>query len=281
MTSASPAQTRPAAAGAAPRRPAGFGHLLLAEWTKIRSVRSTLWTLILLVLVSVGLTAGIISLLAANWSHASPQTRSMAAADPTGLILGFGLDFGQITICVLGVLVIASEYSTGVIRSSLLAAPRRAPMLAAKAVVLAAVVVVAGEVVAFASFLIGAAILRGDLAVSLSDPGVARAVAGAGLYLTVLALLSMAIGALIRHTAGAVTTAIGVAFVLPIITGFLPGNWGRHVNAYMPPVAGQMVAHTHQTATDVLSPWQGFGVFCLWTAVALAAAFWLLRRRDA
>lgn len=277
----------PAAAAASARHEtarahhAGFGHVLIAEWTKIRSVRSTLWTLILLVVVTLGFTGLLTALISANWSQARAPDRAAILADPVSRILGSGLAFGQITVCVLGVLVIASEYSTGAIRSSLLAVPRRFPMLAAKAVVFGLIIIVLGEVVAFCSFFLGSAILHSHVAVSLSDPGVTRAVVGDGLYLTVLGLFSLAIGGLIRHTAGAVTTAIGVVFVLPIITGFLPGSWGRHVNDYMPAVAGSMITQSHQTAAQVLSPWQGFGVFCAWTAVLLAAAFWLLQRRDA
>ena len=104
---------------------------------------------------------------------------------------------------------------------------------------------------------------------------------GEGLYLAVLGLFSMAIGALMRHTAGAIATATGVAFVLPIIASFLPGSWGQHVHDYLPSVAGAMIAQAHQGAGQVLSPWQGFGILCAWTALLLAAAFYLLRRRDA
>jgi AAA domain, putative AbiEii toxin, Type IV TA system len=102
-----------------------------------------------------------------------------------------------------------------------------------------------------------------------------------GPYLAVLGLFSMAIGALMRHTAGAVAMATGVAFVLPIIASFLPGGWGQHVHDYLPSVAGAMIAQAHQGADQVLSPWQGFGILCAWTALLLAAAFYLLRRRDA
>ena len=202
-------------------------------------------------------------------------------ADPVSAILGTGLSFGQLTICVLGVLVVSNEYSTGLIRASLLAVPRRYPMLIAKAVIFAAIVLVIGELASFGSFFVGSAILHSHAPVSLSDPGVTRAVLGAGLYLTVLGWFSMAIGGLLRHTAGAITTAIGVIFVAPIIAAFLPSSWGQHVRDYLPSVSGQMITQAHQNATQVLSPWQGFGVFCLWTVVLLGGAFWLLQRRDA
>jgi ABC-type transport system involved in multi-copper enzyme maturation permease subunit len=182
---------------------------------------------------------------------------------------------------VLGVLLITTEYSTGVIRASLLAVPRRTPMLAAKAVIFAALILVLGEIISFGAFFIGSAILHSHVPVSLSDPGVARAVTGSGLYLAVLGLFALAIGALIRHTAGGISTVIGVVFVLPILSGLLPGSWGAHINAYLPVQAGTLIGHAHQQSSDLLSPWQGFGVFCLWTAVLLVAAGYLLNRRDA
>jgi ABC-2 type transport system permease protein len=272
-----------ARAPSAPSRPAGFGHLMAAEWTKIRSVRSTVWTLLLFVVITIGLTTLLSWLITSSWTgpHAASRDASVSL-DPVGFILGAGLNLGQLTICVLGVLVISTEYSTGVIRASLLAVPKRLPMLAAKGVVLAALLFVAAEVVCFCSFFIGSTILHSRVPVSLSDHNVLRAVIGAGLALTVLGLFSMAIGLLIRHTAGAITTAIGVVFVLPILAGLLPDSWGAHVNGYLPEQAAQLVAQAHPPAGgNVLSAWQGFGVFCLWTVVLLVAGAILLRRRDA
>lgn len=264
------------------RRRLRLGGLLLAEWTKLRSVRSTVWTLILFVVLTVGITAGLTALIVSSWGQ--PQSRQgdlRILADPVAFILGSGITFGQLTICVLGVLVMSSEYSTGVIRASLLAVPRRLPMLAAKIMVFAATLIVLAEVVAFGSFFAGSALLHSKVQVSLSDPGVTRAVLGAGLYLTVLGVFSLAIGGLVRHTAGAIATVIGVVFVVPIITGLLPGSWGRHVNGYLPAQAGSVLYQAHQNADQVLSPWQGFGVFCAWTVLLVAIAGYLLRRRDA
>ena len=198
-----------------------------------------------------------------------------------GSVLGTGIGLGQLAICVLGALVMTTEYSTGVIRASLLAVPRRIPMLAAKAVIFAALILVVGEIVTFGSFFVGSSILHSHVHLSLGQPGVARAVIGTGLSLTVLGLFAMAIGALIRHTAGAIATVIGVVLVLPILSGLLPGSWGAHINAYLPEQAGGLISQAHQQAGNLLSPWQGFGVFCIWTALLLAAAAYLLRWRDA
>jgi ABC-2 type transport system permease protein len=282
MTSASPVTT-PARVPAVPSAGrAGFGGLLRAEWTKIRSVRSTVWTLILFVVITVGFTTLFTWLTVANWNgpRAAPRDATVAS-DPIRFILGAGIGLGQLTICVLGALVITTEYSTGVIRASLLAVPRRIHMLAAKAVVFAALLLVVAEIVVFCSFFLGSAILHSRVAVSLSGQGVARAVVGAGLYLSVLGLFALAIGALIRHTAGAITTVIGVVFVLPILSGLLPGSWGAHIDAYLPVQAGSLIDEAHQQSGQLLSPWQGFGVFCLWTAVLLGVAAFLLVRRDA
>jgi ABC-2 type transport system permease protein len=135
--------------------------------------------------------------------------------------------------------------------------------------------------VAFGSFFLGAAIVHSHFPVALSQPGVTRAVIGSGLYLTVLGLFALAIGSLIRHTAGAVTTVIGLVLVIFNLTGLLPYSWGAHIHAYMPTVAGQLITQDKTQAGQLLSPWQGFGVFCAWTALLLIIGGYLLQRRDA
>lgn len=280
--SASPASERLQASGLAASR-AGFGHLMLAEWTKIRSVRSTTWTLILFVVFTVGLTGLFSWVSVANWTgpHAALRNARILA-DPVAFIFGAGIGLGQLTICVLGVLLISTEYSTGVIRASLLAVPKRLPMLAAKIAVFALLMLVLAEIVAFGSFFVGSSVLHSRVSVSLSDPGVLRATIGAGLYLTVLGLLALAVGALIRHTAGAISTVIGIVLVLPILTGLLPDEWfWNHLNAYLPEQAGSLVYSAHQSSSQLLSPWEGFGILCLWTAILLGIGAYLLDRRDA
>jgi ABC-2 type transport system permease protein len=280
MTAVTPTAPAPMADQATQR--VGFGHLLMTEWTKIRSVRSTLWTLIIFAVVSLGLTGLLTWLTMRALDNGQADRRSATiGGDPVNFILGTGLGLGQLAICVLGVLAITSEYGSGTIRASLLAMPRRIPMLIAKGVVFGALVFVVGEAVSFGSFFIGAAIVHSHFPVSLSQPGVTRAVIGSGLYLTVLGLFALAIGALIRHTAGAVTTVIGLVLVIFNLTGLLPGSWGAHINAYMPTIAGLLITQDKQAAGQLLSPWQGFGVFCAWTALLLIAGAYLLKRRDA
>jgi ABC-2 type transport system permease protein len=263
---------------------AGFGHLLSSEFTKIRSVRSTVWTLIAFVVVVIGFTILLSSLVEANWNSGPNHLGrdGTVASNPVNFIMGAGINLGQLTIVVLGVLLITTEYSTGVIRASLLAVPRRYPMLLAKITVFTVMILILSEIVCFCSFFIGSAIIHPHAPVSLSDPGVTRAVVGAGLYLTVLGLFAIGIGGMIRHTAGAMFTVIGVVLVLPILSGLLPGSWGAHINAYLPEQAGSLIAtHANSSAANLLSPWEGFGVLCLWAALMLGGAFFLLRHRDA
>jgi len=141
-------------------------------------------------------------------------------------------------------------------------------------------VFIVGEGLAFASYAIGKQIFASKLHTSLSDPHVLRAVFGEGLYLALLGLFALAIGQLIRHTAGAITTVIALVLVLVPLAGLLPGNLGKHVSAYLPTTAGQQIMQIYPK-DQILSAWQGFGVFGLWTAVLLALAAWLLVRRDA
>ena len=304
MTSVSPAPASPSpltvtAPSVAPHR-SGFGSLMLSEWTKIRSVRSTLWTLVTFAVVSLGLT-GLLTWLTLNaLNNGRNGARSSGiVTDPVSFILGTGLGLGQLAICVLGALVITAEYSSGTIRASLLATPRRYPMLLAKGLVFSALVIIVGEVVAFVSYFIGAALVNGHvvnerltiaghaitvhrtITVLLSQPGVLRAVFGAGLYLTVLGLFALAIGGLIRHTAGAITAVIGMVLVIFPLAQLLPDSWGAHVHAYLPTVAGQLITADKHQSGQLLSPWQGFGVFCAWTTLLLAAAILLLQERDA
>lgn len=256
--------------------------LLAAEWTKIRSVRSTVWSLLAFVVVAIGFSTLIASVISNDWNSPGNHPNHVTLiTNPTALIFGAGFGIGQLAICVLGVIVISSEYSTGAIRASLLAVPRRLPMLAAKAAVFTAIDVVASAITVFAVFFISTAILRSHVSITLGQPGVTRACIGAVLYLTVLGLFALAIGGLIRHMIGAIAAVVGLVLVVPPLITLIPGTIANHVHGYLPTVAGELVAQTSQQPADVLSPWQGFGVFCLWTAVLLAACGYLLMRRDA
>jgi ABC-type transport system involved in multi-copper enzyme maturation permease subunit len=259
----------------------GFRDLLRSEWTKIRSVRSTMWALATLVGLTIGFTALLSWLTTSQWDAVDPASRQQVLADPTSQILGSGFQFSQLAICVLGVLVMTGEYSTGTIRASVLAVPARTPMLAAKAIVFAVLVFVVAEIAAVPSFFLGSAILHSQVSVSLTDPGVIRAIIGVGLYSAMLGVFAIAIGTLVRHTAGAITGIIGFVLVLSPLALLLPGTVGAHIHAYLPTVAGQQIATTVQAPDQLLGPWQGFGVFSLWTVALMLVANFALTHRDA
>jgi ABC-2 type transport system permease protein len=256
--------------------------LLAAEWTKIRSVRSTVWSLLAFVIVAIGFSALIALVISNTWnSPGNHPNHVRLLTDPTAVLFGAGLGLGQLAIAVLGVIVISSEYSTGAIRASLLAVPRRIPMLAAKMIVFGLLDLVVSAITVFVVFFLTTAILRSHVSITLSQPGITGACVGGILYLTVLGLFALAVGGLIRHTAGAVATVIALILVVPPLISLIPGTIANHIHGYLPTVAGELVAQSSQQSADVLSPWQGFGVFCLWTVVLMIACGWLLTHRDA
>jgi ABC-2 type transport system permease protein len=286
-TTAVPVSSTRAALPAARGR-AGFGGALRSELTKIRSVRSTYWSLLALVVITIGIGAlfafGRVHDFSQNVSQMPPgvlaaeRARDISRATETSL---FGLIVGQLVIAVLGALTITSEYSTGMIRTSLSVMPRRGVSLAAKAVVFGAIALVVGLVTSFISYFVGQAILSTQhINSTIGQPGVLRAVIGGGLFLAVCGLLSFGLGAIIRHTAGAITASIGLLFVLYILSGFLPSNWAAHVDKWVPFNAGGAIWE-NQSGTAMFSPWTGFAVFCAYAAVALGAGLILFRKRDA
>jgi len=259
---------------------AHFGRLLLAEWTKLRSVRSTYWSLIALILVFPFFCWLFPYLTVANWKQASATQQTNLLLDPIGQIMAPGQYIGQLSIAVLGVMVTASEYSTGMIRSTLLASPHRVRMLAAKSVVFTLLILVIGEVVAFAGFFIGRQTLKGLLTVNLNSGNI-RQVVGVGLYLGMLALFSMVLGSLIRHVAGAITGIVALLLVVSGLISLIPGKIGKDLYTYEPTNAGFAIIAKHVPDNFVLSPWEGYGVFAAWTALLWILAAWLLVRRDA
>ncbi len=253
-------------------------HVIRSEWTKFWSVRSTMWSLLILVVITVGFSALFSWGVASNIDDFTPEER--ATLDPTSVATG-GIAFGQLVIAVLGVLVISTEYSTGAIKTSLAAVPQRMRLLFGKALVFVVVALIVGTITSFAAFFVGQAFLAAeDLDTHLGEEGVLRAVIGGGLYLAASGMFGFAIGALLRHTAGAITAAVAGLFVLPGLTNLLPGDWGDTVQKYFTTNAGQQVLIVRQSG-DVLSPWAGYAVFTAWWVVILAIAAILMKRRDA
>lgn len=245
--------------------------LLASEWTKFRSVRSTYWSLLVAVVTPIGASA----LVAFAFAH---QPASAGPPDPL-LPEVLSLEYAVIAVSVLGVLAFSAEYSTGLIRTTFAAAPRRRAVLGAKAVVFGTVTLAAGELVAFVSFFLAQAILSGHhLGVSLSRPGVPGAVLATGLLLCVCTLLGLALGAIIRHTAGGIAATIAV-IILPGIVALLPAPWSGRLGRFTLLEAARQVTALHPAA-NLFSPGLSLLVILAWPAVALAAAAVLITRRD-
>ena len=252
-------------------------HVFLSEWTKLRSVRSTRWSLLAAVVATIGIAVLATAVVRNHWSSMSAGDR--AGFRPLELNLA-GVQLAQLAIGVLGVLVITAEYSTGMIRASMTAVPKRLPVLWGKAGVYALTTLVLMVPAAVIAFLVGQAILRGGGLphLGLADPGVARAVVGAGLYLAGVGLFGLGIGAIVRNTAGGIAAFAAIMFVLPPLMNLLPSSWNNAASPYLPLSAGQSVMAIG--GTDHLAPWTGFGLFCGYAAIALGVAAILLRRRD-
>jgi ABC-2 type transport system permease protein len=251
-------------------------RVMRSEWTKLRTQPSAYWALLTAVILVVGFGLAYSLLRVARPPHGA----AIASFDPAAISLS-GVQLAQIAVGVLGVLLVTSEYASGLIRTTFAAVPRRLPMLWGKAALLAGAIAAVSLPAAFAAFAGGQSILaRQHLSVPLGEPGVMRAVVGSALYLAVVGLLGLGLGALIRNAAGGIATLFGVLYGLPLAAGLLPGSMATDVTKYLPSTAGQAVT-TVQPDPTMLQPWTGFGVLCGYTAVLLAVAAVRMRRGDA
>lgn len=261
-----------------PARGLSFARTLVSEWTKLRTLRSTWVTLAAAVVLMIGVAALVSSVVLSQWDSADAVDR--ATFDAMSIALA-GLTFASIAIAALGVMTITGEYSTGSIRATLLAVPRRTPVLAAKALLLAVVTYVSMLVASLASFGITMALLSSKgIEASLGDPGVVRVLLGAPAYLAVVALLGLGVGALLRSTPAGITTLLGVLLVLPPLAWLLPGTVGDTLSHWLPSNAGQQVTLVTPEPAG-LAPWIGLGVAAAYALGTLVVAAVLLRRRDA
>jgi len=286
---------------------AGLAGTIRSEFTKLRSVRSTYWTIAAMVIVSVGFAA-IAGFAIANNLHSNPANK--AGMDATQASLGGFFELGQLIIAVLGALTITSEYSTGMIRTSLTAMPRRGTVYAAKLLVFTTVALVISLITSFIAFFVGQAAMSGS-GVSASllhsitipanafqngpssnvtfsgtiviSPGtVLTAIIGTALFVTAAALIAFGLGTSIRHSAGAITAAIGLLFVLPIIVQLLPDTWRWDIVRFFPDAAGRVLSVTvGQHNPHLWSAWPQFGVTLVYAAVLVGIGAYLFRRRDA
>jgi ABC-2 type transport system permease protein len=266
-----------------------FRGLLRSEWIKLRSLRSTFWCAVIIVVLSLGLAA-----LAASTLKSDPMPRGATLMSFAVRSVTLSSGFTSLVAAVLGALVITGEFGTGMIRSTFTAAPRRVPALVAKAIVVTIVVFVIAAISAVLAGMFAAAVFgaRG-LSVDLSDGGYWLALLGDAGYLALIALLSFAIGALIRNSAGGIATALGLILVLPTVAGLFAvlakATWAQNVSAFLPSDAGSRMmtylppdqpAAPVPAGQIVLEPWQGLLVLLAWIVLLGAAAIVVIRRRD-
>ncbi|ACQ79312.1 putative integral membrane transport protein [Beutenbergia cavernae DSM 12333] len=266
-----------------------FPHVMKSEWIKFFTLRSTYWTL--------GLTVvGMVLFALMMASGASFIAESSEGADLSGFgvtVATFGYLAGQITVAVLGALIITGEYTTGMIRSTMTAVPKRLPALFAKGVVLAIVTFVTASVGVFASYLVTLPILsQYDMQADLGDSETWRVFLGAGLYVMAIALLAFGIGALLRNSAGAIAAVLGIVLLIPIVVSIASMNleWVANLAPYLPSAAGERIMAIDGGMSAIegeppggeppLTPWQGIGLLGAYVAAIFAAACVLLRRRD-
>jgi ABC-2 type transport system permease protein len=256
----------------------GLRGVIQMEWIKLRSLRSTWWITAVVVVSMIGLAVVVLRYYPAHWAHLSAADR--ASFDPTDA--GYaGLGVAQLAAAILGILAATGEYSSGMIRSTLVAVPRRGLVLAAKAVVVGLVTLVLGEVLAFAAFLAGQSVLHSPAPhAALGQPGVLRAVLMAGAYLPLTALIGLGIGAMVRHAAAGISIAVATMFVLPIVLAALPASIQHPVLRYLPVAIAENSLTAVKAVPYSLSPWAGLAMLVLYAAVLLGAAGLLLARRD-
>ena len=267
---------------AATSRPHGRvtqGRVIRSEWTKLWSLRSTRWSMLAAAVSMAGLGPLIAAVQMGRWDRLPPHDR--LTYDAINIGVG-GWHLAQLAIGVLGVLVITGEYSTGMIRSSLMAVPRRLPMLWAKLIVFAVVAFVTMLIATLISFFaVQAIVSQHHVQHSLADPGALRTVIGGALFLTVLSALCLGLGGMLRNTAGGIAAFVGLLFVLPGISAILPTSLNNSISPYLPLNAGTtVVSHTFDNSHH-LSTWGGFALFCGYATVAMIGAAVVLLRRDA
>ena len=302
---------------------AGLRGAIASEFTKIRSVRSTYWTLLALLVVSIGIGAAITGGSAANFSH-NPGNKAGFDATQTSLVAFF--EIGQLIIAVIAALAITSEYSTGMIRTSLTAQPRRGTVYAAKAIVLTSLTLIVSLITSFIAFFVGQALLscsgvsaslfhsvtipqNANVTCPQQGPGggggggglppgckvvfsgtdvihpstVLLAIIGCALFVTLVAIIAFGIGAIVRHTAGAIAIAIAALFIIPVLEQALPSEWRWDIMRFLPDAANQVVSVTigGNANQHLWSAWPQLGVTALWAAALVGAGAYLFRKRDA
>jgi ABC-2 type transport system permease protein len=260
----------------APSRLARAGDALAFEWTKLRSARSNYWTLLIAAVATLGVTA----IVAVSFASGPAARAAGSPVDPlAGSFLGFA-EYAVLPVTVLAALVFTSEYGSGLIHTTFIAVPRRRSVLAAKAAVTGAAALLAGELLAFGCFFLTQAILAGHhRGLALSRPGVPGAVLAGGLVLAACALVGVGLGAVIRHTAGAIAASVGLIYLLGVLCLVLPAPWSSRLGRFTMPFAAYQLVSLHPAGT-LLAPGLSLLVVLAWPAAALAAAAIVISRRD-
>jgi ABC-2 type transport system permease protein len=249
-------------------------RVVRSEWTKLRSLPSTIWALLTALAMIVGF--GVLY----SMVRVTRPPDNPADFDAVGVSLT-GVQLAQLAVGVLGVLLITGEYATGSIRVSLAAVPSRLQLLWGKVVAFALTMLVLAVPAVVLGFFASQSILSAEnLDASLRDPGALRAVLGGALFLTVVGLLGLGLGALLRSTAGGVASLLGLLLAPQILVGFLPDSLAVNMYKYVPSQAGQAILFVKPDPKWMAEPWTGFGVFCLYTAIVLGLATWRMRKRD-
>lgn len=275
---ASPQTPAPAAPRAATGR-VTLPNVVRSEWTKLWTLRSTRWSMLVSFIAMAGLGPLIAAVQMSRWSQLQAHDRFTYDAINTGV---GGYHLAQLAIGVLGVLVISGEYTTGMIRSSMMAVPRRLPVLWAKLGVFAAVTFVTMLVASLISFFaVQAIVTQHHVQHAIGDPGALRTVIGGALFLTVLAVLCVGLGGILRNTAGGIATFVALLFVLPGISAILPASVNNSISPYLPLNAGTTIASHSFDNPNHLSVWGGFALFCAYALAAVLAAAITMTRRDA
>lgn len=259
-------------------RPYNFSDVVRSEWTKFRSVKSTYWTYLVAIVLGIGLAALVSGVSAAHY-HSDPRVHF--GWNPTQRSIRPEWFLAQLAFAVLGVMTVTSEYSTGMIRSSFTAVPKRIRMMSAKLLVFGVTALIIGEIISVIAFSVGQMLIHGQApSASFGQHDVLRVVLGAGLYLLFMGLLGGGFAVLVRGAAAGIALVVGVLFILPGIAQALPTSWSQPIEEYWPTNAGQQLMYIHRDS-HTLSAWVGFGVFAVFTAVVIGVGFYLLERRDA
>ncbi|MEF3403963.1 ABC transporter permease [Agromyces sp. CCNWLW203] len=262
-----------------------FGGVLRSEWIKLRSLRSTTWSYLIVIAISLGMA--LIMSLSMGDMNGGAGASGVPAAEQDSLIVQssvFGVFFGQLVAGVLGVLVISGEYSTGMIRSTLTAVPKRLPALAAKAVVLFVATFVVGLLANLGAYIVSSIVFAGiDVSASLTDPAVYLPILGGALYLALVAVFALGVGTMLRSSAGGIAAVLGLILLVPTVLQMIPAEWAHDLIPYLLPSAGLGIftSTTAEPTADAFGAWLNLLIVLAWVGASIAGAAVLLKRRDA